>query len=139
TSYDGRVHSTKVDFEDRILSCRRQQQESGKLHIPWTIPGLGSPVVQTTSLPEREQPYILPLELARGKLAEVRDRAAIWQQLRMVIPATYARAQQDAFHLLARASASQDDLERTCRLAEESLHRSFAAAEILTSEYISQR
>src|SRR5436190_24152196 len=61
TSYDGRVHSTKVDFEDRILSCRRQQQESGKLHIPWTIPGRGSPVVSTTSLPEREQPYILPL------------------------------------------------------------------------------
>jgi hypothetical protein len=139
TSIDGRVHSTKVDFDDRILSCRRQQQESGKLHIPWKIPGRGSPVVSTTSLPEREQPYILLLELARGKLAEVREQAAIWQQLRMVIPPAYVQAQQAAFQLLAKASASQADLELTCRLADESLQRSFEAADLLTREYISQR
>jgi hypothetical protein len=139
TSYDGRVHSTKVDFEDRILSCRRQQQESGKLHIPWTIPGRGSPVVSTTSLPEREQPYILPLELARGKLAEVREQAAVWQQLRMVIPPAYTQAQQSAFQLLARASASQENLDATCHLAEESLLRSFEAADLLTRDYIAQR
>src|SRR4029079_14027199 len=136
TSYDGRVHSTKVDFEDRILSCRRQQQESGKLHIPWTIPGLGSPVVSTTSLPEREQPYILPLELARGKLAEVREQAAVWQQLRMMIPPAYSHAQQAAFQLLAKASASQENLEATCQLADESLQRSFDAADVLTRDYI---
>jgi hypothetical protein len=139
TSFDGRVHSTKVDFEDRILSCRRQQQESGKLHIPWLVPGRGSPVVSTTSLPEREQPYILALELARGKLAEVREQAAVWQQLRMVIPPAYAHAQQAAFQLLARASASQENLDATCRLAEESLQHSFDAAELLTRDYILQR
>ncbi len=139
TSFDGRVHTTKVDFDERILSCRRQQQESGKLHIPWGVPGRGNPVVSTTSLPEREQPYILPLELARGKLAEVREQAAAWQQLRMVIPPTYLETQQTAFQLLAKASASQDDLELTCRLAEESLQRSFDAAELLTREYIAQR
>ena len=139
TSFDGRVHATKVDFDERILSCRRQQQESGKLHLPWKIPGRGSPVVSTTSLPEREQPYILPLELARGKLAEVRDQAAVWQQLRMVIPPAYNQAQQAAFKQLAKASASQDDLELTCRLADESLQSSFDAAEILTREYIVQR
>jgi len=139
TSFDGRVHSTKVEFEDGILSCRRQQQESGKLHIPWPIPGRGSPVVSTTSLPERERPYNLLLELARGKLAEVREQAANWQQLRMVIPSTYLQAQQAAFQLLAKASASQDDINFTCRLAEQSLQRSFEAAELLTRDYILQR
>jgi len=139
TSFDGRVHSTKVDFDDRILTFRRQQQESGKLHIPWRIPQRGRPVVSTTSLPEREQPYILPLELARGKLAEVREQAAVWQQLRMVMPPDYTTSQQAAFQLLARASSSQDDLELTCRLAEESLRNSFDAAELLTREYIAQR
>jgi hypothetical protein len=139
TSFDGRVHNTKVELNDRILSCRRQQQESGKLHIPWPIQGRGTLVVSTTSLPEREQPYVLPLELARGKLSEVRDQAAVWQQLRMVIPDDYARAQHQAFQCLARASASQDVLEVTCRLAEESLRHSFEAAEILTREYVAQR
>ncbi|WP_197453325.1 endo-1,4-beta-xylanase [Caulifigura coniformis] len=139
TSFDGRVHSTRVDFDDRILTFRRQQQESGKLHIPWAIPGRGRPVVSTTSLPEREQPYVLPLELARGKLAEVREQAAVWQQLRMVMPPEYTRSQQTAFQLLARASSSQDDLELTCRLAEESLRNSFDAAELLTREYVAQR
>ncbi len=139
TSFDGRVHATKVDFDERILSCRRQQQESGKLHLPWSVPGRGNPVVSTTSLPEREQPYILPLELARGKLAEVREQAAAWQQLRMVMPPAYTQAQQAAFQLLAKASASQDDLALTCRLAEESLQRSFDAAELLTRDYIAQR
>jgi hypothetical protein len=139
TSFDGRVHSTKVEFEDRILSCRRQQQESGKLHIPWTVAGRGSPIVSTTSLPERERPYNLALELARGKLAEVREQAAHWQQLRMIIPPAYTQAQQAAFHLLAKASASQSDIDLTCRLAEESLERSFDAAELLTRDYIIQR
>ena len=86
SGYDGRVHATRVEFDGRVLSCRRQQHESGKLHVPWDVEGRGSQVVSTTSLPEREQPYILPLELARGKLAEVREQAAVWQQLRMSEP-----------------------------------------------------
>ncbi|MBX3441208.1 MAG: endo-1,4-beta-xylanase [Planctomyces sp.] len=139
SAYDGRVHPTKVEYDGRVLSCRRQQHESGKLHVPWQVPGRGSAIVSTTSLPEREQPYVLPLELARGKLAEVRDQAAIWQQLRMVLPEGYQQAQQRAFQLLARASAAQSDLSQTCRFAQECLQYAFAAADALTKAYIVQR
>jgi hypothetical protein len=139
SAYDGRVHPTKVEFDGRVLSCRRQQRESGKLHVPWKIRGRGCPVVSTTSLPEREQPYVLPLELARGKLAEVREQAAVWQMLRMTIPEEFSRSQSAAFQLLARASASQTDLSQTCRLAQECLDQAFDAAEMLTHSYIVQR
>lgn len=139
SGYDGRVHATKVEYDGRILSCRRQQHESGKLHLPWDVNGRGCPVVTTTSLPEREDPYVLPLELARGKLAEVREQAATWQQLRMVIPEGFTKAQSAAFQLLARASATQSDLSQTCRLAQDCLHKSFEAADALTRAYVSQR
>lgn len=139
SAFDGRVHPTKVEFDGRLLTCRRQQQESGKLHVPWVVRGRGCPVISTTSLPEREQPYVLPLELARGKLAEVREQAAAWQQLRMQIPEEFQAVQGSAFQLLAKASAAQTDLSQTCRLAQECLERAFEAADVLTRSYVVQR
>lgn len=136
---DGRVYPTRSEFNGELLSCRRSQNDSGKLSIPWPVSGYGTPTVSTTSLPEREQPYRLTLELARGKLAEVREQAAVWEMSRMAIPQVYRDLQERAFRAFARASAQQGDPQAAARQAQESLNLAFQAAEILLGAYTLQR
>src|ERR1700693_5356649 len=71
---DGRVFATQVEVSGNLITCRRSLNESGRLHVGWPVEGFGRPVVSTASLPEREEPYLLPLKLARGKIAQLRDQ-----------------------------------------------------------------
>src|SRR5215210_2519479 len=74
SGFDGRIYPTRVEVQENVVTCRRPHSDSGKLHVPWPVPNFGRPVLSTTSLREREEPYLLPLELARGKLATLRDQ-----------------------------------------------------------------
>ena len=49
------------------MVCTRESAESGRLFVPWSVPGHGTPYIGTATLAERRDPYILPVELARGK------------------------------------------------------------------------
>ncbi len=53
---------------DGILTLERSISESGNLYIPWNIPRIGQRVLSTCTLMERERPYTLVTELARGTL-----------------------------------------------------------------------
>jgi len=136
---DGRIYPTRVEIDGSVLTCRRPHSDSGKLHVPWPVADRGSPVFTTTSLREREQPYHLGLELARGKLSMIRDQCAIWQQLRMVVPEQFHALQGEAFRAFSRASAALDDEPQVSRLARESLTIACQAADLLTESYIDQR
>lgn len=136
---DGRIYATKVDFDGANLVCRRPQNESAKLSVPWPVSGFGIPSIATTSLAEREKSYQLCLELARGKLAEVRDQAAIWEMNRMSIPDAFRTVQKKAFQAFARASGNQHDPLVQAGFANESLRLSFQAAEVLIGAYTMQR
>ena len=74
TGFDQSVHACRVDFDGQILVCRRAVSESGRFHVAWDVAGFGRPMVSTASLPEREAWYLLPLELARGKIVQVRNQ-----------------------------------------------------------------
>lgn len=133
------VWPTRVDTEGEYLVLRRTSSDSAKLNIPWSVPGFGEQVVTTSSLPERDQPYLLPLELARGKIVQVRNQAAAWQHLGMALPGDYVDSMRAAFRLFARAASSQDDRDTASALALEALSGAFQAAERLTRSYTSQR
>ena len=64
---DGRIFPTRVEIDGNIMTCRRQSSDSGKLHVAWPVEGFGRPVITSSSLPERDEPYVLAVELARGK------------------------------------------------------------------------
>lgn len=136
---DGRIYPTRVEVSGNLVTCRRPHSDSGKLHVPWPISGHGRPVLSTTSLREREEPYLLALELARGKLSELRDQCATWQQLRMATPEEYSQLQQSAFQTFSRAVAVQGDPAAASRLAAESIVAACRAAEALVEAYIEQR
>lgn len=132
------VCPTRVEIDGPLIACRRQTSESGKLYVAWEVPGFGKPVLGTASLPEREEPYLLPVELARGKLVQVRNQLASWEGAGMQVPPAFAKIHAEAHTLFAKAAASQDSPERACRDAQQAIRKTFEAAEILTQAYSRQ-
>jgi hypothetical protein len=89
---------THAAINGERLILTREVSESGCLHAPWGTNGHGRVMTSTCTLMERQAPYRLAIELARGKLNQVRNQAWEWQAAGLNIPAEFtallARAQQ---------------------------------------------
>ncbi|MES2790301.1 MAG: endo-1,4-beta-xylanase [Planctomycetota bacterium] len=138
SGFDQSVHTTRVELEDSLLVCRRQVSESGKLNVAWPVAGFGKPMISTASLPERQTPYLLPLELARGKIVQLRNQLATWEAAGMQLPVGYANLSASAHSHFAKAVGAQNDLPRCAELANLALQSAFQAAELLTQSYAQQ-
>ncbi|MFV0442230.1 MAG: endo-1,4-beta-xylanase [Planctomycetaceae bacterium] len=139
TGLDGRVFISRVELLGKVLKCTRASSESGKLHVSWPVPDVGRLVLTTTSLPESDQPYLLPLELARGKIGELRDQSFQWQSAGMMIPSDYHEPMAQAFQLFSRASIQKGAPEAAARLAQQALKLACQAGEVLAKSYTHQR
>lgn len=139
TGADGRVHITRSEVCDGILSLFRQSSGSATSHIAVQIPDGGQTVLSTTSLPEREKPYHLGVELLRGSLSEVRDQASAWKLARMTIPDRFLATQKQAFQFLAVACGMQDDPSSCNPIVLSGLKHTRDASDILMESYVLQR
>lgn len=136
---DQGVWPTRVELSGNEVTFRRPCSDSGKLHVAWPVKGFGRPVLTTASLPERETPYLLPVELARGKIVQVRNQVALWQSAGMVVPDEFTALHKQAHVLLARATAAQDDPPTAAAIAQQALEHECRAADLLTTSYTMQR
>jgi len=75
-------------WSEGCLTIDRGVSESGNLHIPWSVPGHGQPVLSTSTLMERREPYALELELARGTVHRARALVAELQADGIAVPDT---------------------------------------------------
>jgi hypothetical protein len=136
---DGRVYPTRVELDGQIMTCRRPHSESGKLNVAWPVSGFGRPVMTTASLPERDAPYLLAVELARGKLADLREQCATWELLRMQTPPAYHWLEKESFRLFTQATGAQSDPERAGQRAAEAIAAACQASQVLVGAYTEQR
>lgn len=121
---------TMVELRPGMLLTHRDVSESGMFHVPWPVPGRGIPMIATATLSERQAPYDLVVELARGKLNDLRNQLADWRHHLGLIPSPDLRAQLgEAQRLFARAALSQDQPEEAYKLASESLSKTMEAAD----------
>jgi len=139
SGFDRHVFPTQVELSGNVLTCQRLHSDSGKLHVSFPVEGYGRPVLTTSSLRERESPYLLPLELARGKIAELREQSSQWELIHMAIPDSFRAAERRAFRLFSQASAAQADEQQACHLARQSLVAACEASDILMNAYTEQR
>ncbi|MBO11045.1 MAG: glycoside hydrolase [Planctomycetaceae bacterium] len=139
SGFDGRVFPTRVERDGDELVCRRPNSDSGRLHVAWPVPGFGRTLVSTSSLREQETVYLLPLELARGKIGQLRNQQAAWEIAGMSVPAGFDEASRQAHQIFARATAAQDDPDEASRLSEAALVHAHNSAQMLTSAYVAQR
>ena len=137
--FDGRVFPTRVEVNGNVVSCLRQQSDSGKVHVCWPVEGFGRPVISTSSLPERELPYTLPLELARGKICQVRDQLAQWQMGGMLIPEGFTDRHRKAHKLFGLAVAKQADPRECAVHSQAAIVEACHASNTLAQSYTAQR
>jgi hypothetical protein len=139
--YDQSPVPTRRKIEDGRLELTKDANESGYLTMPWPVPGAGTPVCLSATLREQPGPYFLLLELARGKLNQVRNLTAEWESIGMAVEASDRADLDEATRLFGRAVIDPADpagttaaarvLEISLRLADR-LTRGFAEQLLLT-------
>lgn len=127
---------TRVRLEAGRLVAARGPADSGFLQLPWPVGRDGVRVAATATLRERPEPYDLVLELARGKLNQVRNQTAEWKEIGLRTPPEYDRELDEVTRLFGVAlltrpapgsgAAAAATLDRSFRLADQ-LARLYAA------------
>src|SRR5262245_23221218 len=135
--YDQTPVPTIVRTEDGKLIVERNVNESGYLMIPWPVEHFGTLVVSTATLRDREEPYRLLVELARGKLNHVRCMTAEWQAIGLVTQPEYDRTLTEISRLFARAVLAPTPGEADL-IATRVLEKSHELADQLARDYIEQ-
>lgn len=138
TGLDRTPGQLKAEFRNGLMSCHRESNESGRLFVPWRIDGYGTPIVGTATLSERTAPYNLAVELARGKLNEVRNQLADWRQLGLSVSDELREILGRAQRAFIRAATGRHQPEAVFSAAQESLEAAFAAGNLLIDSYTSQ-
>jgi hypothetical protein len=135
--YDQTPSPTSVQIVDRLLRLSRETDESGYLFLPWPVGPAGVMVTTTSTLRERTEPYSLMVELARGKLNQVRMQTGEWHEMGLQTPADFDREMAELNRMFAVAALNQPSQESDSSAAKV-LDRSFQAADRLTRLYIEQ-
>ena len=128
---------TTVRIADGLLVLTRPQNESGYLLVPWLVEPFGTLVVATTTLREREEPYRLLVELARGKLNQVRTQTSEWQSIGLRTSPEFERAVTEATRLFGLAVLNPTSAEADSQ-ATRVLEQAYALADRLARDYTLQ-
>jgi hypothetical protein len=118
----------RVRAQDNELWLERAGSDSGNLHVPWFVEGRGELMLSTATLRERPEPYYLPLELARGKLTQVRNQLANWQAVGMEVPAKVHARLTEAIEDFGEAACTDHESPQSVQAAERALAGGRAAA-----------
>jgi len=112
-----------------LLFCERRSQGLAALNLPWPVRGGGRLVLRTALLPDRDEPYLLPLELARGHLAEIWRKREDWGYSYGGPTAKTEAEFQEIKRLFAEIQTLQGSSDVAAGLAEEALARAVALGE----------
>jgi hypothetical protein len=128
---------TVAQHEPGLLILRRSVSESGYLAAPWDVDGFGRLMGSSATLMERAAPYHLQVELARGKINQVRCQIADWR-------AGGLRVQSELDQLVRMASLTfgaaflQPGAGQVETQAQQALVQGYQAAEQLVQAYVEQ-
>jgi hypothetical protein len=127
---------TQLQFGPGQLELTRAQNESGYLLVPWPVEPFGTLVVSTTTLRETTDPYRLLVELARGKLNQVRAQTAEWQSIGLHTGPDFDRALADLTRAFGRAALAAPSDSDT--LAARVLEQAHGLADRVVRDYVEQ-
>jgi hypothetical protein len=125
---------TEVRVDPQRLTMRRSVDESGYLVIPWAVDGAGRIMGTSATLMERPLPYPLEIELARGKVNQVRCQTADWQAGGLQVPAQVAQQVRDASAAFGKAITLAPS-ELSGERARNALSLAYQAADQLVRLY----
>jgi hypothetical protein len=128
----------RVTYVDGVLTLHRSVADTACLHLPWLIDGRQWLMLSTGMLRERPEPYLAPLELARGTINQLRMQLFEWQTIGLLPPEEVLRKSAEATQQLAAAAVQQAD-PRACAVhAEFALRTALQTIEQLAAVYVDQ-
>jgi GH35 family endo-1,4-beta-xylanase len=125
-------------FSGNQLVVERNESDSGRVFVPWRIGQTAPVLVGTSTLMERDQPYLLEVELARGTVNCLRNQLAQWEMMGLNVPDALRERISDGTKYFSRAATSQQEPATAAQFAEKSLTASSVAMEQLATEYAQQ-
>ncbi len=128
----------RISVEGGELILQRSVSDSANLHVPWSVEGFRRLTLSSGSLMERAEPYLLPLEIARGSVVEARDQLFEWQSLGLSVPEAVSAKILEAVKQFSRAAVVQDDPPASAACAESALRSALDAGELLAAAYTEQ-
>jgi hypothetical protein len=130
-------YPTQTLFEDGQLLVHRRVEESGCLQAPWNIPGAGRLMTSSATLMERLSPYYLNIELARGKINQLRCQTADWLMGGLMLSDSLAERIRQSARMFVKAVARLPAAD-AAQEADLALAHGYASAEQLVQAYIQQ-
>jgi hypothetical protein len=129
--------ATQVNLQNGLLRLAHSGDESVYLVAPWPVEGVGQVMGTSATLMARSQPYNLVVELARGKVNQVRNQLADWHNGGLQTPDELDDLVLRASHTFGRAvcAASADEV---FALAQQALGLGYQSAAQLVDAYVRQ-
>jgi hypothetical protein len=72
---------TQTVLDHTTISVTREENESGCVGWSWPVDQANAVVVRSATLRERGEPYVLFVELIRGKFNQLRNQVADWERI----------------------------------------------------------
>ena len=135
--YDMAPTPTRRVLGSELLTLTKEANESGYVIVPWPLTA-GPPVAcLSTTLRERVEPYHLLIELARGKVNQVRCQSADWDAIGLFVEPQ----DRDEIRALTRRfgeAVLAPDHPSARAVAFDALSRANAAGERLSASFAEQ-
>ncbi len=132
---------TDVAVSAAQMRTSRGVDESGWLVAPWDVDGIGRVMGTTATLMERTRPYALLVELARGKVNQMRSQAADWKMGGLQITPALQQAINSATVAFGKAVTGASGGKPTAaesQQAEQALALGYQGAQSIVEAYIAQ-
>lgn len=128
---DGVPLRADILYDEGELRCFKRAQGPAALCLLWPVKGYGQLMLETTRLVERETPYNLHVELARGRLMKISQKREDWGLYAYPDGADYYRRIDEAKARLVDALTASTD-EAASAAADDAI-----AAAVPTGEELS--
>ncbi len=136
TSQEGQPIRARFRYNAEIgrLFCDRSGQGLAALNLFWTVRSGSRLMLRTALLQDSEEPYLLTLELARGRLADVWRKRDDWGYVFGGPTPAVEEEFQEIRLLLAKAQTVRSTARAAGDLAQEALSRAVALGETMAGE-----
>ena len=125
-----------IRFSDGVIECLKKGPDSAGLSLLWPVEGFGQVLLSTTRIPERQEPYILNIELARARLMQITLKREDWA---LFDPCDKLEAQaQEAQDLFVESLKHISDPGKASVFADQALAKGLEFSEKLAAQHAEQ-
>ncbi|MEI8197600.1 MAG: endo-1,4-beta-xylanase, partial [Phycisphaerae bacterium] len=103
------------------IQCRKRAAGPAALTMLWETKNFGTIMLETTRLPEREDPYLLNLEFARARVMRLMQKREEWGLFDLPEAQVVTQKSTDCRDLLLESIVSMDDPAKASAAADKCL------------------